>query len=470
MGLQRGSAAVRPLVDAPPRVRERGAPRAFLLAVALLGGLTTGWLLAVLGGGGSDIVDEPTAVSAVTSLSAEPESVRPFSVRWTGASEIPAIPRNWEVADHSGFAEVGGTKYFVVQLRSPGNTETVSEVWSSDDGLVWSAQRPDFGKPITDPRLTAAGDGLFLVGNTGSDDVLWRATQVATEPVLDWEVVPLHAPAGMSNQVISTAVAGDGDIIVTMHGSIDIWPNDELNTRLLCEDPQVVVVDHTAWIRIVTCEGEELMRTVPLPQDTRPVAANFRSTDLELYAAWVSSNGGPFLPVGGDDRLPPGCFSPTGWSDGFVAAAEDTDDSGTVSSVLWTSASGDDWRPDPVQPPAECSPFSLVASGEAIHVTSADGTQCSRGPDSDWVVLDEARSSCYKIGGQAGFVGYPNGFDYDRGLLSRDGVLWNEIPVPGMEPYPTLAILEDSLLALSVLDDPDPNRQIRIWLGTIGSA
>ena len=137
--------------------------------------------------------------------------------------------------------------------------------------------------------------------------------------------------------------------------------------------------------------------------------------------------------------------------------------------MLWTSDTGEEWKPDPTQPPARCSPFSLAVSGEIIHLTAADGTQCSREADSAWVVLDEPRTSCYKTAGGAGILAYPVDFQYDRALLSCDGVCWSEIPIPGKQPYPMLAVLDDSLLALAVHDDPDLSNQIRIWRGALGS-
>ncbi len=105
---------------------------------------------------------------------------------------------------------------------------------------------------------------------------------------------------------------------------------------------------------------------------------------------------------------------------------------------------------------------------ESIHLTSATGTQCQSDLESEWVVLDEPGTACYRVGGAAGFLGYPKSFEYDRGLLSSDGIGWSEIVAPAIEPYPTLAVLKDRIMAMSVLDvASDQPSQIRIWLGTI---
>ncbi len=302
----------------------------------------------------------------------------------------------------------------------------------------------------------------------------------------------------MTDPSISTAVAGDGDIFVLMSGYADLWrdavapfvpegadlngevvyrgseflqwSDSGLETRLFFEDPQVVIVDRAAWVRIVNCHGEEVIRTFPLPRRTYSSSMKPQLTEIQLYAAWTSLGGAAFEPVEGDGLLPSGCFLPTAWGNRFVAVGASADGGERLETVLWVSDSGSEWVPDPVQPPAECSPFSLVVSGESLHLTSADGTQCCRrGLGADWIVLDEPCESCYKLAGPAGFLGYPTSFEYNKGLLSRNGVLWNEVPVPGVEPYPTLAVLDDSLVAMSVFNDLDSNHQVRIWVGATGS-
>ena len=103
-----------------------------------------------------------------------------------------------------------------------------------------------------------------------------------------------------------------------------------------------------------------------------------------------------------------------------------------------------------------------------MHLTSEDGIQCVRDLGTPWEILEESSTSTYVVGGPAGFVGYPDSFEYDSALFSRDGIAWASIEVPGSEPYPTLYILRNRLLALSA-NRPRENQstQIDIWVGEI---
>jgi hypothetical protein len=81
-------------------------------------------------------------------------------------------------------------------------------------------------------------------------------------------------------------------------------------------------------------------------------------------------------------------------------------------------------------------------------------------------VIKEPSEAAYVVGGGAGFIGYPNAFDYDAALFSQDGLSWEKIEIPGLEPYPTLSVLEERLMVLSV-GRPRATGQMRIsiWLG-----
>lgn len=502
MRSQRGSDAVRPLRDAPPQYRERGAPRLFILAVVLVAGITTGWLLAGRGAVPVTTDGEETVpgTSAIVSLSADPGSDPSVTVEWTEATAVPAIPPGWRFSDHSGVVEACGAKHIVIQLRSPDGSEAVSQIWSSDDGLEWQTRPLDLGTSIADPRLTATDEGLLLTGRIGSEDAIWQSTRFNERDGFSWARIELQIPDELREQVIGAAVAGDGDTVISMSAVADLWPQivspflpegidlesgsiiyqgdeflrsvgDETRIRLFAESPQVLIVDGKVWVRILTPEGEEVMRTVPLPPGTYPLSVSPRLSDIQVTSTWASSNGEAFVPVIAIDPVSNGCFYPSPLGDGFVGSTSEADGSQCAheATVLWTSDTGHEWELDRVQPPVECTPFSLVASGETILLTSVEGTQCWRGPGTDWVVLDEPCTTCYKMAGHAGFLGYPTSFEYNKGLLSHNGVLWNEIPVPGVEPYPTLAVLDDSLVAMSVLNDMASNHPVRIWLGTISS-
>ena len=498
MGSQRGSDAVKPLLDAPPQSRERGVPRLFILAVVLVAGITAGWLFAARGVPvTTDSEQAMPDTPAVASLPADHVGAAAVTIEWREATAVPPVPPGWELHDHSDVAEALGTTHMIIQLRSPTSSEVVSEIWSSDDGLTWGSRSLDLDTAIADPRLAATDGGLLLIGSTAHGDALWRADALGSGD-LSWSRIPLRVPNGLRNQVLSAAVADDGDVVVSLVGEWDLWRevlppflpeglslDDEVlvysgdeflrradgtvELRLFAEPPEVLIVDDTAWVRMITPRGDEIMKAVSLPRGCRACSESPQLTDVQVFAVWASSRDGSLMPVEGDDVLPSGCFRPAAWGDGFVAAPRQNERS-AGAAALWTSETGGEWVPDPIQPPDSCSPVSLAVSGDTIHLTAADGTQCCRGADLTWLVRDEPRGSCYLTAGGAGILAYPVDFRYDRALLSCDGLHWSEIQIPGTQPYPMLAVLDDGLLALAVHDDPDSSSQIRIWRGTPGSA
>lgn len=89
----------------------------------------------------------------------------------------------------------------------------------------------------------------------------------------------------------------------------------------------------------------------------------------------------------------------------------------------------------------------------------------------EWAVITDPNSSArFFAGGPAGFVGYPYQFEYEPAVFSRDGLSWSRIEVPGLESYQMLSILDDRLLALSIVQTrPTDPVQIDIWVGELAS-
>ncbi|MDX2467775.1 MAG: hypothetical protein QNL12_10710 [Acidimicrobiia bacterium] len=489
MGTQRRAVSVRPIGACLRPDRESPPPRCAIV-VALLGiGCLLGWLGGSIGTGPQQVA----STAALTSISETPPNDS-IAVDWEEAVTVPPIGPNWELADHSNPAELGGQIYMVMRLRQPSGGEDLLELWRSGDGLRWVSQPLDLAVPVRAPRLTAAADTLLLSASNGQNDELWRSSPHPGSDAVMWHSVPLRVPEGISGQSLTAAATSEGEASAVMVGDLDIWQDiltpflpdginledgqwryegdeflyatdDCADIRLFAEHPEVVVADDRVWVRLVTLDGEEVLQTVPLPPETHPITESPLLTEIQLFAAWVLSDDGALQAVPGRNMPPAGQFQPTTWGNGFVAAVHQLDRmTGTSESALWRSDTGQVWLPDPVPPPAECAPFVVATSGDNLHLTSAAGTQCRRDFDSDWVVLEQPCAVCYKLGGTAGFLGYPKNFEYDKGMLSRDGISWSAITVPGSEAYPTLAVLENRLVAVSVCKQPS---QVRIWLGTI---
>jgi hypothetical protein len=117
-----------------------------------------------------------------------------------------------------------------------------------------------------------------------------------------------------------------------------------------------------------------------------------------------------------------------------------------------------------------CSPFFIAVSADRIHLTSEDRTQCVRTLDSDWEVLAEPSHAAYTVGGSGGFIGYPDEFGDDTATFSRDGITWTEVEIPGPEPYPSISVLRNRLVTLSVgPTQPNLPTEVDIWRGEISS-
>jgi hypothetical protein len=275
------------------------------------------------------------------------------------------------------------------------------------------------------------------------------------------DIIEPYVPADVDLEDPAVSYQGD-EFLYMLDGRDDI--------RLFADAPELAVSGDNIWIRFVTEDGEEVLQTVEMPSGAFAVATNPTLAEVSVAMAWISKDANDFIPVTGKNALPDGFFPPEPWGDQFVTAAYELSDSFATNEqvTLWISGSGRAWQPATQQPPAECSPFFFATSGNRMHLTSEEGIQCVRDLGTPWEILEEPNSSTYVIGGPAGFIGYPDSFEYDSALFSRDGIAWVSIDVPGSEPYPTLSILRNRLLALSAnRSRPSESTQIDLWLGEI---
>jgi hypothetical protein len=498
---------VRLLADQGNPLPEPRPPRLGLgIALVLTGGLL-GWFVASLGS--EPAAPAPTVADAESAIGpVVPRDGRPAAVvTWTEATAAPGIPAGYEYAGTSDAVEIDGTIYVTVNFTNAETGRTTSSLWLSDDGLEWVAEEFEVGEEFVANDLTATADGLYATGSIDNQPALFRSVPGRAVGGSSWNRIELAGAADMSPHLLTTEVDGSGDLITVAVGSFDVWrdllqplvPSDvdlgdpsyvlrddgalfATTTEngvdfgevidVLSTEPEVVVTHDNVWVRLVTADGREVLRTVPLPDGAYPLVTEPPLNNIPLVMVWRSTEAGEFLQVTARSVLPEGFFVAHPWGEGMLAAtfAPGGVFSDSDRGTLWTSASGRAWRPIEPQPPAACSAYSVAVSGTRIHLTGEDGTQCVRSGDSAWEVLADRNEVAYVSGGPAGFIGYPHAFEYDSALFSRDGVVWTEIEMPGLAPYPTVSILEDRLVALSV-NQPRPNRpsQIQVWVGDIGS-
>lgn len=491
--------AVRPLDEdgREPKHHERRPPQLGLVILLLVAGGLVGWVVASLGATDNTIQEvENSDVAGLGPTSLEPGPVA--EVQWIRATVVPETPDGLEYSGVSAVAEVDGSLYVAVNWMDPDTHEVTGELWSSADGLEWQAEPIDIGIPVATYDLTATGNGLLLAARSPDTDSLWRSTPARAIGGSSWSEVPLEIPTTIVRDSFMTAATSDGDIMVIMVGHLDILDrviepylpagvslDDENYTyngdqfiytqlppssiQIFGEHPEVVVAGDNVWIRLVTLEGEEILRTIPLPDGAYPTTTEQGSVlNVTLLMAWVSTDGVEFRQVLSKDALPEGLFNVEAWEEGFVGATHEPRRSsvGPHDVTLWESESGRSWSPQPQQPPGQCLPFHLAVSEGRILLTTPDGTQCVGDRGSEWAVLDEPSTATYVVGGPAGFIGYPDAFSYDAAMFSQDGLAWAKIEIPALEPYPSLSILEDRLLVVSV-GRSRPNNPVRIgiWVG-----
>ena len=483
-----------------------GPPHFGIGAALLVIGALVGWGASSLGAGSTaTTTTTSTAIEASAGSAIVPRDSRPPpTVAWTRATTVPTAPQGFEYAGTSNFIEFNGSIFTIVNFRNGVGDETTSQLWHSEDGKDWTAEEFDVGQSVTGLHITKSGNSLLVTAGSATGTVLLRSIPGRSIGGSSWSPASLPGAGVITPEFGATIVSDEGNFLVYSMGEMDIWrqaiepllpPGIDLDDPryvfredgtlfltatvdgvdsaevipLLAESPEVVATEDFVWIRLVGIEGDEVLETFPLPDGVYPIGSDFSLTRIPLAQAWMSGDGNEFLEITGPDSLPEGLLLPQPWDGGFIAAAYGPEDSAIdYQGLLLTSVTGRAWRVDDQQPPQECSASWLSVSGDRIHLSGEEGTQCVRDPGSEWEILPDRLAANLTVGGDAGFVAYADSFQYDAGRFSRDGISWIEIEIPGLAPYPTLSVLDDRIVAFSV-DRPRPNRpvEIEIWVGDL---
>ncbi len=486
---------VRPIGDEQPD--EHHPPRLTLvIALLAIGGLI-GWGIASLGGDSIATATTTTLAADSSPLgdgSLEPEA-RP-AVSWVAATSLPAMPENLDYAGSTEPVELDGSLYLVVSYSSGTSASIRNELWSSTDGLEWSSTPIELDENVFVVDITAIPEGLLLAGSRDSVFGLWRSVPGRSLGGSSWVRIPIDTPPGFIAEFQSTAVNRGNEVITTVIGDLAIWreviapyvpddvdledpgvrfssgvvyTSDGETIQPFREPPEVLTVDGTVWIRLVTNDGNEILQTRELPPGAYPVESSPDLSFVPVAMSWRSEDGVDFLPVTGLNALPDGYFLAEAWGGEFIAASYQLPDSFASDEevTLWRTSSGRAWQRFDDRPPRECSPFFFAVSRSRLVLVGPDGVRCIW-DDDEWAVLDDPGLVAFVVGGPAGFLGYPDVFEYNTAVFSRDGLTWSDVAIPADEPYPALSILNDRLFGLSVTQQQssEPNR-IDIWLGTI---
>ncbi|MDJ0953658.1 MAG: hypothetical protein QNJ81_08260 [Acidimicrobiia bacterium] len=467
-----------------------------VIALLAIGGLI-GWGIASLGG-------DSIATATTTTLAAESSPLGDASlapgarptVSWVAADSLPAVPENLDFAGATDPVELNGSIYLVVSYSSGTSPAIRNELWSSADGSEWVSTPIELDENVAVVDITAIPEGLLLAGSGDSVFGLWRSVPGRSLGGSSWVRIPTETPPGFTAEFHSTAVNRGNEIVTTVIGDLAIWreviapylpdeidladpgvrfssgvvyTSDGQTIEPFREPPEVLTVDGTVWIRLVARDGNEILQTRELPPGAYPVETSPDLSFVPVAMSWRSEDGVDFLPVTGRNALPNGYFLPEAWEGDFVAASYQLRDAFAANEevTLWRTSSGRAWQRSDDQPPRECSPYFFAVSRSRLLLVGPDGIRCIWAED-EWTVLAEPGVVAFVVGGPAGFLGYPDVFEFGTAVFSRDGVTWSDVDIPANEPSPSLSILSDRLFALSVAPQrPSVPQRIEIWLGTI---
>jgi hypothetical protein len=487
-----GAPKVRPISEdglalqtAPPR------PGLFLVIMAI--GALLGWGLTALASATPTVVIDDLATERA--LSADTDEAA--TVTWLSATDVPEFPSGYDYAGTTNPVELNDTYYLVVRFLNHWTGLTRSELWSSADGLSWNSDLIELGESVSILEVAATGDGLILSGIGTDGFTMWRSVPGHVVDGSSWLPIEVDVPDGIDIDDHAIEVNDMGEVAAVVIGEIPIWrdviaplvpegvdaydPHLELSgdsvsisdggyaVQLFQEAPEVLTTGDSVWVRLTTVEGEELMSSYNVPTGSHPIETAPDLRHIRVILAWSSVDGVDFLPVLDRNQLPNGYFTPRAANHGFIAASYELKDGyAAFESVrLWETRSGRAWEPVRSQPPSACTRFSIAVSGNRVLLTDEDGTRCLRTSEGNWEVLEEPCKLCYTVGGPAGFIGYPKGFDYATAMFSSDGANWSDVPIPTAEPYPTMIPLEDHILMFSVTQPLTGPKHMDIWVGEI---
>jgi hypothetical protein len=483
------SPKVRPISE-DGLAQQTAPPHLGLFLVIMAMGALIGWGFSALGSVTPTVVSEdPTTERA---LAAADETA---TVTWAEATAVPEFPPGYEYAGATNPVELDGSIYLAVRFLDQRTGLIRSELWKSPDGLSWSSDLIELGDSVSIIEVAVTNDGLILSGTTDGRFAMWRSAPRHAVDGTSWVPIDVDMPENIDDQAI--VVNDMGEVVTVVMGEISIWrdvvaplvpegvdaydphltlsrdsvsiPDEGYSVRLFQEAPEVLTTGDSVWVRLTTVEGEELMRSYKVPAGAYPVEAAPDLGHIRVIMAWSSADGIEFLPVLDKDQLPDGYFTPRAWDDGFIAASYELKDGyAAFESVrLWQTRSGRAWQPVRSQPPSACTRYSIAVSGSRVLLTDENGTRCLGTSEGTWQVLEEPCKLCYTVGGPAGFIGYPKGFDYATAMFSSDGENWSDVVIPAAEPYPTMIPLEDRILLFSVTQPLAGTKHMDIWIGEI---
>ena len=448
----------RPATQTALRRRRNGwlvAAGAAIAVFVLIGGF-----VGLVGGNGTDVVEEPT----VSTTSPVPTTTAPVPVPPT-----PPIVDSWQRVGEALMEPVVGTfdmtvagsRLFVVGF-DPGEDDYRQNgvIFASDDGISWVRLAQD------DPALnlgtvlmysvTEGGPGLVAAGigcENETEECPPHATVWTSVDGTSWTRTP-EDPAIFGNG--ATQTSGMMDVTTTTTGSlvavgwIDDWTLDDsgVAASVVTRPATWTSQDGVAWEQTWLGEGYELTADVWNNVLTQPMLATVQGPDGDLVsvgamldqdgestaAVWTSTDGStwdridPTSPVFGQKTT----MTDITWGpDGYVAVGTD---SGT-DAAIWQSPDGVTWTR------VDTAAQSFDGIGSLGSVASLD-------------------SGYVTVGGHA-FVGRGGRVTL---WTSPDGVTWDRVHSIS-SGYASSVVVVDEGIAVSGGMPYDDDYHAAVWVG-----
>jgi hypothetical protein len=428
---------------------------AAVAVVVLIGGVV--WLV---GGTGTDVVEEPT----VTTTYPVPTTVAPVPVPPT-----PPIVDVWQRVGEALTAQVVGTfdmtsvgsQLFVVGF-DPGEDDSRQNgvIFASDDGVNWVRLAED------DPALTLGavlmyavtegGPGLVAVGVGCENEIEGcppHATVWTSVDGTSWTRSP-EDPAifgGTSTQTSGMVGVADTSHGLVAVGSMEYWTFDDEGVENL------VTIHPTAWISDDGITWERAWESTGSAVDPNDYI------DVQVSMDSV---------VEGPDGL-------------LVGVGATLDENGESIATVWTSSDGRQWEriePDnTVFTPGTVILDVAVGEHGYVAVGTDDGTDAAiwQSPDgATWRRVETAAQSFDGVGSlesvaslDAGYITVgPNAFiDATGGWVtvwtSPDGATWDRVHSILTQGYTSSVVVIDGAIAVSGGLPGTDNVEAAVWVG-----
>jgi Tol biopolymer transport system component len=296
--------------------------------------------------------------------------------------DLPSTPESWSRVRLDPPIDGGEGPSFLVagpdRLAAVGVHGGPATAWTSSDGATWTRTASEDLDRADIFDIRSGGPGFIATGSAVPEGDFERAIWTSEDGV-SWNRLPDNPVFGDTLFISAVAPGGPGLVAVGSH--LGAWYSSDGSAWERASVPTVPPEVYPGD------DGEtpQIYLTDVADREGRLVATGWAmlNDNSEVVVVWTSRDGRSWTDVPTQaDVFPPGSFISeiTAGPDGFVAVghidtAPDMDAVGQVSTAIWYSPDGRDWRlhrpgPDGLQ-------LYSVAAGDGGYVAVGTTTSCT---------------------------------------------------------------------------------------------